>query len=236
MTLPDTSAEAPRILIVDDDTQIRKFLRISLEASGFEVIETRLGEDALKKAALQRPSLIILDLGLPDLDGQEVIQRLREWTETPIIVLSVRSNEREKVRALDSGANDYVVKPFGVLELLARVRAALRLAERGELPAEAVVRSGDLEVDLPARVVRLSGAPVHLTKKEFELLKTLAQSAGRVLTHGQLLEAVWGPAHVEQSQYLRFHIGQLRKKLGDDPERPRYVVTEPGVGYRLAVD
>jgi two-component system KDP operon response regulator KdpE len=236
MTLPDESANGARVLVVDDDTQIRKFLRISLEASGFEVIETRLGEDALKKAALERPNLIILDLSLPDLDGQEVIQRLREWTETPIIVLSVRSSEREKVRALDAGANDYVVKPFGVLELLARVRAALRLAERADLPAETVVKSGDLEIDLPARVVRLGGAPVHLTKKEFELLKTLAQSAGRVLTHGQLLEAVWGPAHVEQSQYLRFHIGQLRKKLGDDPERPRYVVTEPGVGYRLAVD
>jgi two-component system KDP operon response regulator KdpE len=229
-------SRGPSVLVVDDDPQIRKFLRVSLEASGYDVIEARLGADAVKRVALERPSLVILDLGLPDVDGQEVIERLREWTETPIIVLSARSAEREKVRALDAGANDYVVKPFGVLELLARVRALLRTAARMQAPSQTVVACGDLEIDLASRAVRVSGEPVHLTKKEFELLKTLAQSAGRVLTHSQLLEAVWGPAHVEQSQYLRFHIGQLRKKLGDDPDLPRYIVTEPGVGYRLAND
>jgi two-component system KDP operon response regulator KdpE len=232
----DESAVSGLVLVVEDDAQMQKFLRISLEASGFQVIETRLGQDALKRAALERPNIIILDLGLPDLDGHVVIARLREWTHTPIIVLSVRLSEREKVKALDAGANDYVVKPFGVLELLARVRAALRLAERAQQPDETVVRTGALEIDLAARMVRLEGEPLHLTKKEFELLKTLAQSAGRVLTHTQLLNAVWGPSHVEQFQYLRFHIAQLRKKLCDDPEKPRYIETESGVGYRLSLD
>lgn len=232
--MSDDSHFNPRILIVDDDAQIRKFLRISLEASGFDVIDTRLGEDALGRAALDRPDLIILDLGLPDMDGLEVLVRLREWTRLPVIILSVRSGERDKVQALDSGANDYVVKPFGILELMARVRATLRGAEKTPAPPNAVVRAGTLEVDLAARAVRLSGEPLRLTRKEFELLRTLAQNAGRVLTHTQLLDAVWGPAHVEQSQYLRFYIGQLRKKLGDDSDSPRFIHTEPGVGYRLA--
>jgi two-component system KDP operon response regulator KdpE len=234
--MADDTRFKPRILIVDDDAQIRKFLRISLEASGFDVIEARLGADALGRAALDQPDLMILDLGLPDMDGMEVIGRLREWSPTPVLVLSVRAAERDKVQALDAGANDYVVKPFGVLELLARVRAILRTAERPPRPAEALVRAGELEIDLATRVVRLRGEPVRLTKKEFELLRTLAQNAGRVLTHTQLLDAVWGPAHIDQSQYLRFYVGQLRKKLQDDAERPQFIQTEPGVGYRLATE
>lgn len=231
--MADDSHTNARILVVDDDAQIRKFLRISLEASGYEVLETRLGEDALARAALDRPDLIILDLGLPDIDGMDVLTRLREWSRVPVIILSVRAFERDKVQALDTGANDYVVKPFGILELLARIRAILRGSANPPAPDAAVVRAGELEVDLSARVVRLSGEQVRLTKKEFELLRTLAQNAGRVLTHTQLLDAVWGPAHVEQSQYLRFYIGQLRRKLGEDSDRPRFIHTEPGVGYRL---
>jgi two-component system KDP operon response regulator KdpE len=234
--MADDTRFKPRILIVDDDAQIRKFLRISLEASGFDVIEARLGADALGRAALDQPDLMIVDLGLPDMDGMEVIGRLREWSPTPVLILSVRAAERDKVQALDAGANDYVVKPFGVLELLARVRAILRTAERPPRPAEALVRAGELEIDLATRVVRLRGEPVRLTKKEFELLRTLAQNAGRVLTHTQLLDAVWGPAHIDQSQYLRFYVGQLRKKLQDDAERPQFIQTEPGVGYRLATE
>ncbi len=236
MPANDIIAPGARILVIDDDAQIRRFLRISLEASGFETIESRLGDEALKKMALERPDLAILDLGLPDMDGMDVIARMREWTGTPIIVLSGRGSEQDKVQALDAGANDYVVKPFGVLELLARVRAALRQAARPGLPADAIVRIGDLEIDLAARRVRLKAAIVRLTKKEFELLKALAQNPGRVLTHAQLLDAVWGPAHTEQSQYLRFYIGQLRKKLRDDSDSPRFIHTEQGVGYRLAME
>jgi two-component system KDP operon response regulator KdpE len=198
------------------------------------VLETRLGEDALGRAALDRPNLIILDLGLPDMDGMEVLTRLREWSRVPVIVLSVRATERDKVQALDAGANDYVVKPFGILELLARIRAILRGSALPPAADAAIIQTGELEIDLSARVVRLSGAQIRLTKKEFELLRALAQNAGRVLTHTQLLDAVWGPAHVEQSQYLRFYIGQLRRNLGDDSDRPRFIHTEPGVGYRLA--
>lgn len=223
------------ILIVDDEPEIRKFLRISLEASGYMVIEARTGGGALAKAATETPDLVILDLGLPDLDGQDVVARLREWSRVPVLILSVRSGEAEKVRALDAGANDFVVKPFGIRELLARVRALLRDAQRDEADAPSWFRSGDLEIDYLARTVSLESAPVKLSRKEFELLKLLTQNAGRVLTQSHILSEIWGPAHADAPQYLRVYIGQLRRKLKDDPDAPHFIATLPGVGYRFAI-
>ncbi|SMF84333.1 two component transcriptional regulator, winged helix family [Tistlia consotensis] len=225
---------ATRILVVDDEQQIRRFLRVALEAHGFAVLEAQRGTEAVGLCATEQPELVILDLGLPDLDGKEVVGRIREWSSVPILVLSVRQAEAEKVAALDAGANDYVVKPFGIAELLARVRALLRrvpgTGEGGE-PAE--LRVGDLVVDLARHSASLAGEPLHLTRKEFELLRLLARHAGRIVTHGQLLREVWGPAHEADTQYLRVFVGRLRQKLGDDPARPSYLLNEPGVGYRL---
>jgi two-component system, OmpR family, KDP operon response regulator KdpE len=222
-----------RILVVDDEPQIRKFLRISLSAHGYEVIEAARGEEALAKCATGSPDLVILDLGLPDVDGQEVIARIREWSKVPIIVLSVRAAEAEKVAALDLGADDYITKPFGIHELLARVRAVLRSRSlEGEQPL-AVVTVGELAIDIARRRVRVAGAEVRLSRKEFALLRLLARHAGRIVTHQQLLREVWGPAHEHETHYLRIYIGHLRQKLGDDPTRPRYIGNEPGVGYRL---
>ncbi len=222
-----------RVLVVDDEPQIRKFLRISLSAHGYEVIEAARGEEAVAKCATASPDLMILDLGLPDLDGQDVIARIREWSKMPIIVLSVRAAEAEKVAALDLGADDYITKPFGIHELLARVRAVLRSRSReGEQPL-AVVTVGDLAVDIARRRVRVAGTEVKLSRKEFALLCLLARHAGRIVTHQQLLREVWGPAHEHETHYLRIYIGHLRQKLGDDPTRPRYIGNEPGVGYRL---
>ncbi len=222
-----------RILVVDDEPQIRKFLRISLSAHGYEVIEAARGGEALGKCATGSPDLVILDLGLPDEDGQEVIARIREWSPVPIIVLSVRAAEAEKVAALDRGADDYVTKPFGIHELLARVRAALRgRRQDGEAPPP-VVTVGDLTVDIARRRVRLAGAEIKLSRKEFALLRMLALHAGRIVTHQHLLREVWGPAHEHETHYLRIYIGHLRQKLGDDPTHPRYIGNEPGVGYRL---
>jgi two-component system KDP operon response regulator KdpE len=185
------------------------------------------------KCALEQPDLVILDLGLPDMDGQQAIARIREWSRVPIIVLSVRTAEQEKVAALDGGADDYVTKPFGIHELLARVRAVLR--NRGQDGAEppAVLTVGDLTIDVPRRRVHVAGSEVKLSRKEFALLRMLAQSPGRILTHQQLLREVWGPAHEKETHYLRIYIGHLRQKLGDDPAHPRYISNEPGVGYRL---
>jgi two-component system KDP operon response regulator KdpE len=198
-----------------------------LEASG--------GEEAVTKSAMEKVDLVILDLGLPDFDGHMVIERIREWSEIPIIVLSVRSGDVEKVRALDGGAEDYLTKPFSVPELMARVRAALR--KRGDGQARApVFRRGALTVDLGRRKVTVNDAEIRLSRKEYGILKLLAGSPGRVLTHQQLLREVWGPAHLEDTHYLRIHIGHLRQKLGDDPAQPRYILTEPGVGYRLTED
>ncbi len=221
-----------RILVVDDEPQIRKFLRISLKAAGYDVVEAPYGEDGIAKCATMQPNLVILDLGLPDLDGQQVIGRIREWSSVPIIVLSVRARDQEKVSALDNGANDYVTKPFSIEELLARVRAALRLKIEPEAEASEFV-IGDLMVDVPRRKVSVAGREIKLTRKEFELLRMLAQNAGRIVTHRQILREVWGPAHEDDVHYLRIYIGHLRTKLGDDSANPTFIESEPGVGYRL---
>ncbi len=226
----------PTILIVDDEPPIRRFLRTSLAAQDYRVIEAADGTAALKQLEVEKPDLVILDLGLPDIDGLEVIRRIRQsagtTAETPIVVLSVRDDETGKVAALDLGASDYVTKPFGTAELLARVRAALRhrLLEQGERP---VFKLKDLEVDLVRRIVTRRGERLHLTPKEYDLLRILIAHAGKVLTHKHLLREVWGPAHVEDSDYLRSYVRMLRNKIEDDPARPALILTEPGVGYRL---
>jgi two-component system KDP operon response regulator KdpE len=222
-----------KILVVDDEPQIRRFLRISLGAYGYEVIEAGRGEEAVTKSALEKVDLVILDLGLPDIDGHAVIERIREWSEIPIIVLSVRSADVEKVKALDGGAGDYLTKPFSIAELMARVRAALRKRGDGKV-REAVFTNGGLVVDLGRRRVTINGGDIKLSRKEYGILRMLTANPGRVLTHQQLLREVWGPAHLEDTHYLRIHVGHLRQKLGDDPSQPRYILTEPGIGYRLA--
>lgn len=221
-----------RILIIDDEPQIRRFLRISLTSQGYDVIEAETGEAGLASAGVENPQLVILDLGLPDREGHEVLQVLREFFEGPIIVLSVRYRESEKVKALDAGANDYVVKPFGIQELLARIRSLLKLFEGVEnIPA--VYADGNLTIDLINRRVTIEGSEVRLSKKEFELLKTLMTHPGRIVTQQQLLQQIWGPAHKEDSHYLRIFVAKLRSKLKDSPTEPRYIETEPGVGYRF---
>jgi two-component system KDP operon response regulator KdpE len=222
-----------RILVVDDEAQIRKFLRIALEASGYDVIETAKGTEGVAKCATSTPDLVVLDLGLPDIDGKEVVRRIREWSEVPILILSVRQAEAEKVAALDAGANDYVVKPFGIAELLARVRALLRRSSQAGAAEPAQIIVGELTIDLARHEVALAGEPVKLTRKEFDLLRVLAQNAGRILTHGQILREVWGKAHEQDTQYLRVFVSQLRHKLRDDPADPRFILNEPGVGYRM---
>jgi two-component system KDP operon response regulator KdpE len=224
-----------RILVVDDEAQIRKFLRIALEANGFAVVEAATGAGGVAACATEPPGLVILDLGLPDIDGKEVLRRIREWSDVPILVLSVRQSEAEKVAVLDAGANDYVVKPFGIAELLARIRVLLR-NRSGEAPQASELVIGDLAIDLSRHLVELAGRPVRLTRKEFELLRVLAQNAGRILTHGQILREVWGKAHENDTQYLRVFVSQLRHKLGDDPASPRFILNEPGVGYRMLTE
>ena len=223
---------APKILVVDDEPQIRRFLRASLGAHDFQIVEAEDGAGAIKICAVEQPDIVILDLGLQDMDGLDVITRIREWSSVPILVLSVRSDEGDKIDALDRGADDYVTKPFGVGELMARIRAALRHALQNN-DQEPVFTTGDLSVDLVRRQVTVAGEEIHLSPKEYDLLKELVSHSGRVLTHQHLLRQVWGPAHVEETQYLRVYIGQLRQKIEKDPARPRYIVTEPGVGYRL---
>jgi two-component system, OmpR family, KDP operon response regulator KdpE len=220
------------ILLIEDEAHIRSFLRISLEAHGYTVLEARTGEDGLAQAGKNQPQLVIVDLGLPDMDGQQVIERLREWSKTPILVLSVRGNEREKVKALDSGANDYVTKPAAISELMARVRVLLR--QRGPDEQEpAIYERNGLRIDLSRREVHRAGVAVHVTRKEYQLLRLLVRSAGRVLTHQHLLNEVWGPGFGGETHYLRVLISGLRQKLGDDPADPQFIVTEQGVGYRL---
>ena len=223
-----------KILIVDDEAPIRKFLSISLEAHGYMVLEAENGKQALEVSALKKPDMIILDLGLPDMDGKSVIHALRQWTVVPILVLSVRANEQEKVAALDGGANDYVTKPFGLPELMARLRALTRIQriESGQADEAAFVQ-GDLKIDYVSRTVELDNQTLKLTRKEYELLRLLTRNAGKVLTHDFLLREIWGPAQADQAQYLRVHIGNLRQKLRDDPARPVFILTEPGVGYRF---
>ncbi len=221
-----------RILVVDDEPQIRKFLRISLNSQGYEVKEAANGHEGLAIAALEKPDLIVLDLGLPDIDGQSVLEELRVWSQSPVLVLSVRSGESEKVKALDNGANDYVTKPFGIQEFLARVRALLRQGQ-GALIEPTQRISGPLCIDFAYRRVSLDGQDVGLTRKEYAVLAALARHAGRVVTQQQLLKDIWGPSHSGDSHYLRVVVGHLRRKLGDDPSAPRFIVTEAGVGYRL---
>ncbi len=225
---------AGTILIVEDEAQIRKFLRISLEAHDYVVHEARLGEDGLQLCSAIPSDLIILDLGLPDMDGQMFISRLREWSQTPIIVLSVRANEAEKVQALDAGANDYVTKPFGISELIARIRVVLRSNE-GTASTPTVFDSQGLRIDLSQREVSVDDKPVHLSKKEYDLLRLLIANNGQVLTHRQILREIWGPNRQDDTHYLRVLVGQLRSKLGDNPASPRFIVTVQGVGYRLAL-
>ena len=223
---------ASSILLIEDEAHIRRFLRIALEAQGYRVHEARTGEDGLALAGSVQPQLVILDLGLPDIDGQEVIARIRDWSEVPVLVLSVRGGEQEKVKALDGGANDYVTKPAGISELMARVRVLLRQRETGSAEAAIHSRNG-LLIDLARREVARDGVPIHLTRKEYELLRLLVRSAGRVLTHQHLLRELWGPAFTSQTHYLRVLVSGLRQKLGEDPADPQYIVTEQGVGYRL---
>ncbi len=222
----------PVILIVDDERCIRRFLRVGLEADGYEVAEAVCGREGLAMAVSARPDIIVLDLGLPDMSGFDVLERLREWTELPVLVLTVQDLEGDKVKALDLGADDYVTKPFGMPEFLARLRAALRHAGAGK-NSEAVFSSGPLEVDLQARQVRVNGREARLTATEYALLRVLVKHAGKVVTHRTLLREVWGPNSVEHVQYLRVYMGQLRKKLKMGIDGPELLGTEPGVGYRL---
>ncbi len=225
---------APVVLLVEDERHIRRFLRTSLEAEGWRVFEAETVRQGLVDAATRKPDLVIADLGLPDGDGVDLIRDLRTWSGVPVIVLSARSDEVDKVRALDAGADDYIEKPFGVSELLARVRANRRRQQGGRAGEGAsTLTIGDVEIDLGARVVKKAGAEVHLTPIEYRLLGVLLANSGRVLTHRHLLREVWGPSHVEQNHYLRVFMGSLRHKLEDDPAQPKMLVTETGVGYRL---
>jgi len=222
----------PLVLVVDDEPQIRKFLRLGLQGQGYGVREAASAGDALRAAVAAQPELVVLDLGLPDREGFEVLAALREWSQVPVIVLSVRSREGEKVRAFELGADDYVVKPFGMPELLARIKAALRRRVEREAP-EPVFCVGGLEVDLVRRIVRVNGAEVRLSPKQYRLLQILVRNAGKVVTHRQLLQEIWGAAHRDDVQYLRVFMRKLRSRLEADPARPRYLLTELGVGYRL---
>lgn len=220
-----------RILVIDDEPQIRRLLRVSLSAHEYQVFEAASGQEGLNQIAMHRPDLVILDLGLPDQDGLEIIQQLREWSKTPVVILSAREHESEKIAALDAGADDYVTKPFSMGELLARIRAALRHATG--LPDEPVISLGNLTVNFAERVVTVNKIEIKLTPTEYELIKILAKNTGKVLTHRQLLRDVWGPAYERENHYLRIYIGQLRRKIEQDSSLPRHIITEPGVGYRL---
>jgi len=224
------------ILIVEDDPQIRRFLRATLTAEGYLYHEALTADEGIQQVNARRPDLILLDLGLPDHDGLDVIRQVREGSLTPIVVLSARGQENDKIAALDLGADDYVAKPFGVGELLARIRAALRRSTAAAMPEGPALRFGSVEVDLDKRLVRVGGEDVHLTPNEYRLLQILLKYPGKVLTQRQLLNEVWGPNHLEQAQYLRVYIAQLRRKLESDPARPKHLQTEPGIGYRLVVE
>ena len=220
-----------RILVVDDEVQILKLLRVALTRHGYHVLEAATGQEGLNLAAIERPDIIILDLGLPDIDGLDIVARIREWSSVPIIILSARGQEHDKVLALDTGADDYLTKPFGMGELLARIRASLRHIAGAE--NEPVLFFDDLTVDLAHRRVSVKGEEVKLTPTEYDLLKNLSVHAGKVLTHRQLLRTIWGLSYENDTHYLRVYIGHLRKKIEDNPSRPRHIITEPGVGYRL---
>jgi two-component system, OmpR family, KDP operon response regulator KdpE len=226
--MPETGLN---ILVVDDEPAIRRFLRASLGAYGHIIEEASCGEDALKIVAVGHPDLVILDLGLPDMEGVEITRRLREWTKIPIIILSVREHEDDKIAALDAGADDYLTKPFGIGELMARIRVAVRRS--GQAEDEPIFQTGDLTVDMSHRTVSVRGAPITLTPTEYDILRTLVNHAGKVLTHRQLLRAVWGAAYESETHLLRVNVSNLRHKIEADASRPAYILTEPGVGYRL---
>ncbi|HEX2437576.1 MAG TPA: response regulator [Methylomirabilota bacterium] len=226
----------PVVVLIEDEPPIRRFLRATLTGQGYRLYEVGTGADALVEVAQRQPDVVILDLGLPDVDGVEVIRRLREWSAVPIIVLSARGQERDKVAALDAGADDYVSKPFSAGELLARVRVALRHAVGAAHEDSAAFKVGELQVDLLRRHVTVGGVEVKLTPIEYKLLAALVKHAGKVVTHQQLLREVWGPSHDDQSHYVRVYMAHLRHKIEAEPARPRYLLTEPGVGYRLVVE
>lgn len=225
------------ILLIEDEPQMRRFLRVTLQSNDYRLVETSSGQEGLAEAAMRNPDVVLLDLGLPDMDGIEVTRKLREWSEVPVIVISAREQEEDKIRALDAGADDYLTKPFGAGELLARMRVALRhraLLQAGQ--KEPVFVLGDLRVDFTDRQVYIRDKEIHLTPIEYRLLAVLVKNAGKVITHTQLLKEVWGAAYSGQTQYLRVYMTQLRRKLEADPARPRYLLNEPGVGYRLKID
>jgi two-component system KDP operon response regulator KdpE len=226
-------AGGPLVLVIDDEVQIRRLLELTLTSNGFRVIHAGSGGEGIRMAGMERPDLVVLDLGLPDIDGSAVLKRLREWAEFPILILSVRSDESGIVACLDAGADDYLVKPFRSGELLARVRTAIR--HRQGPQGDAVFATGNLSVDPVSRMVLKGGEPVKLTVTEYKLLLLFVRNAGRVLTHRYILEQVWGPAFAEETEYTRVHVGHLRKKIEDDPSSPRIILTESGIGYRLAV-
>jgi two-component system KDP operon response regulator KdpE len=225
-----------RILVVDDEPQMHRFLGPALNAAGYEPLRADTGRQALAEIARKPPDAVVLDLGLPDIDGQEVLKRAREFYLGPILILSARDREIEKIEALDAGADDYVEKPFRVGELLARLRVAMRRQLRQQEPPPPVICAGDLVIDTPRRLVTRGGAPVHLSPKEYDLLVKLAEADGKVLTHKELLLSIWGPAHVDDMQYLRVFVGQLRQKIEADPSAPRLILTQPGIGYRFMAD
>ena len=229
-------SNAPHILVIDDEPQIQRAIRTILTEKGFQVSTASRGEEGLTLAAAREPEIVILDLGLPDIDGIEVTRRLREWTQCPILILSVRDSERDKVAALDQGADDYLTKPFGIEELLARVRVALRHSSSRQGTPSKLVRAGGLTIDLAWHLVKRGEEEIKLTGTEYKLVAYLAANHGRVLTHQSILTHVWGPADADHTEYLRVYMRQLRKKLEADPEQPQYILTEPGIGYRFIAD
>jgi two-component system, OmpR family, KDP operon response regulator KdpE len=232
--MSESAPYLPAVLIIDDEIQIRRLLRVTLEGNGYRVFEAANGQEGLVEAAQRHPDIVVLDLGLPDMDGLVVLQRLREWSEAPVLVLSVREGEEDKVEALDRGADDYMNKPFSTAELLARLRAARRRAQ--PVADNAVFHSGPLQVDLSSRLVTMKGREIKLTPTEYSLLRLLVRNAGKVVTHRQILKEVWGPNYAEQTHYLRVYMAHLREKLESDPSRPELLLTEPGVGYRMKAE
>jgi two-component system, OmpR family, KDP operon response regulator KdpE len=224
----------PVILVIDDEIQIRRLLELTLTSNGFKVLSSDSGGDGIRRAGMDRPDFIILDLGLPDLDGIEVLKKIREWSTIPILILSVRDSEKDIIACLDAGADDYLIKPFRTGELLARIRTALR--HKPSLLDKAIFTTGSLYIDLTTRIVKKENIIIKLTATEYSLLALLVRNAGRVLTHKYILEQVWGPTFIDQTEYTRVYVGQLRKKIEDNPEQPKIILTESGIGYRLAIE